>query len=216
MKAIIISIVVFFLLSTANSTSQNTISGIIYYADEPVKNAKIVFEPDGDMLKSDVNGYFSFETDKLKVTSTAIYKGLKQSVIFTETERFHNIIFIPSERKLYKLIRKSATVEKCDMFLANYPQSLHVTEVKKKLEELMFIQAYDAAVRDYNTLLLEEYLSDHPEGKYAEKARKNIEIISWQKARIENTIESYQEYLTKFPNGTAAEFAKDKITELNP
>ena len=214
MKTIINSIVVFFLLLTLGTTAQNTISGIVYYADEPVRNAKIVYKSSNRVLKSDVNGYFSFESEKSTLNTTVIYKGLKQDVSFNETERFRNIIFIPSERNLYKLIQKSPTVEKCDMFLANYTRSTHVSEVKAKLEELMFIQAYDAAVRDYNTLLLEEYLSEHPNGEYADKAHRNIEIISWQKARIDHTKEAYQSYLNKFPNGTAAKMAKEKLKEF--
>lgn len=215
MKTIINSIVVFFLLITVSTTAQNTISGIVYYADEPVKNAKVILESDNNIIKTDVNGYFSFNTEKNNINTTVIYKGAKQKVSYTETERFRNITFIPSERHLFKLIKKAATIDKCDMFLANYSNSAHTKEVKDKLEELMFIQAYDAAVRDYNTLLLEEYLSDHPKGKFAEKARKNIEIISWQKARIDNTKESYQEYLNKFPQGAASELAKEKLNELN-
>lgn len=198
---------------SSHSTAQNTISGIVYFSDIPVKNAKVTLEKTS--IKSDVNGYFRFDTDNRAAMVTVTYKGVKNTAQFTTTERFKNITLIPSEGVLAKLIKETPTIEKCDLFLANYPKSSKSEKVNEKREELLFIKAYDSAVRDYNTKMLEDYVMSHPSGKFTEKAKQNIEIITWQKARTDNSIESYKSYLAKFPSGSAVDLAKTKIEELS-
>lgn len=196
-----------------NSSAQNSISGIVYFSDIPIKNAKIIL--DNTTLKSDVNGYFQYDTNTPTLNVKVSFKGSKTSETFSKTERFKNITLVPAEKILAKLIKETPTIEKCNLFLINYATSSKVEKIKEKREELLFIKAYDSAVRDYNTKMLEDYVQTHPSGKYTEKAKQNIEIVSWQKARTDNTIESYKNYIKKFPSGSAIELAKQKIEELS-
>lgn len=72
----------------------------------------------------------------------------------------------------------------------------------ERTEQLNTIEAY------------EEFLSMHPQSKFADNARQKVEKLVWDKTLKENTIEAYQKFISKYPQSTFAENARQKIEEL--
>ena len=59
--------------------------------------------------------------------------------------------------------------------------------------------------------IMKTYLSKHPNGRYADSAKKAIEENEWKKAEILNTTSSYITYLEEYPEGKFSEIAKEII-----
>jgi hypothetical protein len=116
--------------------------------------------------------------------------------------------------KSYDLVKQKRVSNYCDTFLVTFPKSKYAEEITKLNDELFFINAYDVATKTFEIKLLEEYLEKFPNGLFKSKIKDAIDIISWQKARNKNTIESYKLYLSKFPNGKAILYAKEAISSL--
>lgn len=190
--------------------SAQQVTGIVYLIDEPVEGAKISLSSNSEKVKTDHNGYFSVNVAGLS-TMDVKYKKVSQTMTVNSITGFVDIILIPTENQLAKLIEKSPTQAKCDAFILNYPQSSKLDAVNTAKEELIFIQAYDAAVGDSNLIFLERYLTQFPNGDYRLKAEKTLDVVSWQKARCAGTQTAYQDYLSKFPNGAAVKLAKEKV-----
>lgn len=186
------------------------VTGIVYLIDEPVEGAKISLSSNSEKVKTDHNGYFSLDVAGLS-TMDIKYKNVSQSMTVNLITGFVDIILIPTENQLVKLIEKSPTFAKCDAFILNYPQSSKLDAVHVAKEALTFIQAYDAAVGDSNLVLMEKYLAQFPNGEFRSKAEKTLDVVSWQKARCAGTQTAFQDYLTKFPNGEAVKLAKEKV-----
>ena len=61
----------------------------------------------------------------------------------------------------------------------------------------------------------QKYLSEYPDGKYADSAKLKIEQISWEQVMNEASIETFNQFLSEFPNGQYASKANKKIEEIN-
>lgn len=81
-------------------------------------------------------------------------------------------------------------------------------------EKDYFIKAHALAANDFKDSLLKQYLKLYPEGEFIKKAKSTIDICAWQNACYKNTLEAYQDYLNKFPEGKAIEIAQKKIVLL--
>ena len=100
---------------------------------------------------------------------------------------------------------------------------------RKRAEQVRLDEAYWEETGGRGTEVgLRAYLSRYPDGIHSEQAQAALEEIalakrqnasveeraSWDAARAINTIASYQNYLTLYPNGAFASDAQAKITEL--
>lgn len=195
-------------------TLAQKVSGVVYYVDKPVKNAKIVNSSTGEKVKTDMNGYFEIKGTH-DAAITVKYKGIDTDTQYNGVDVYTDVVLIPSETKFYKLIEKSPSIEKCQLYLSNYSEGEHLDLVKATLEKQLFIAAYDHAVADFTLGGLKRYLKKYPKGKFAFKAAKTIDIVSWQKAKSEDTMEAYNNYLKDFPEGEAVSLAKQRMAMLN-
>lgn len=118
------------------------------------------------------------------------------------------------DKKSYKLIVKEREADYCANFLTTFPKSKYKPKVLSLYDELYYIEAYDIATKTFDVSGLKNYLVKFPEGKYRDKAGEAIDIISWQKARSENTCIAYETYLENFPQGKAVPLAKDALEKL--
>ncbi|MFC0878231.1 hypothetical protein ACE01N_16670 [Saccharicrinis sp. FJH2] len=193
-------------------TFAQKVSGVVYFVDEPVKSAKVI-NANGDQVKTDVNGYFEINAAPDAVLNI-VYKGVKRAAQLDGVDLYTDIVLVPSEKKFKKLIDNSPSVKRCELYLANYPDSKNSEEVKATLEKELFIVAYDNAVNDFNLRGLKSYLETYPEGQFAAKAEKTVDIVSWQKAKSQDTMEAYNAYLEQFPNGEAVSLAKSRMAML--
>ncbi|MFB6320722.1 hypothetical protein [Saccharicrinis sp. FJH54] len=201
------------LIFSAYSFAQK-VSGVVYFVDEPVKNAKVENTVNGELVKTDVNGYFEITAAPDALLSIK-YKGVSQHTQLDGVDVYKDIVLIPSEKKFKKLIDNSPSVKKCELYLANYPEGKNAVLVKDVLEKEVFISAYDNAVGNFNLEGLNAYLSSYPNGRFAAKASKTIDIVSWQKAKSQDTMEAYNTYLEQFPNGEAVSLAKSRMAMLD-
>jgi hypothetical protein len=167
----------------------------------------------GVVVKTDVNGYFTLDAQS-DAELLVSYKGLKVETQLNGVDNYADIVLIPNEKKLKRLIENEPSIDKCLAYLEHYPAGKYLTEVNIILEEQRFISAFDAAVGTYNLAQLKSYIQLYPQGQYAEKASKTIDIVSWQKAKSQNTMEAYNTYLENFPNGEAASLAKSRMAML--
>jgi len=60
-------------------------------------------------------------------------------------------------------------------------------------------------------LLLKIIWKNNPNGKYVKKAKEKIEELKWLQADAANTIDAYTEYLSEYPEGKMADYAKELI-----
>ena len=195
------------------TTLAQKVSGVVYFVDEPVKNAKVVNTDNGQKVVTDENGYFAIDAE-LDANLSVKFKRTSLLATLNGLDAYVDLVLIPSEKSFYKLIKTHPSAKKCELFVANNPNSKYVSEVSSILEEQVFISAYDNAVANYSLNGLENYLASYPDGKYAAKANKTIDIVSWQKAKSQDTMEAYNGYLEKFPNGEAVSLAKNKVAML--
>lgn len=194
-------------------TYSQQLSGIVYLVDEPVKGAVINAEQTGMSVKSDDNGYFSLEVP-VNTSINVKYKGLNKSVLNKGLDAYVDVVLVPSEKRFSRMIELTPSIESCRLFLTSYPESSKNKFVADKLEELIYIKAYDEAVAQYNLTGLRNYLEKYPEGQFAQNAAKTVDIVSWQMAKTEDTLEAYNAYLQEFPDGEAVQLARQKVAML--
>ncbi len=125
------------------------------------------------------------------------------------------------------------TLEGYREYLAAFPDGKHKDDAQAEID------AYDnkawATAEQRNTIAgYEDYLEAWPEGLHASKAKERIaqmkaaaearrkdaaeraaaEAADWDRAARENTVESYQTYLTKHPSGPNAAEAQTRMDRL--
>ena len=61
----------------------------------------------------------------------------------------------------------------------------------------------------------EEYLQEHPDGKYVTEAREGLEELHWHEAEGTNTVEAFGKYLQNHPDGKYAVQARERIDDLD-
>lgn len=72
----------------------------------------------------------------------------------------------------------------------------------KKAQEIGTIASY------------ENFLEKHPEGKFSNEAKMEIDRLQYEKAKVSDTIETYGHYLSKNKNGRFIKEANSRIEEL--
>lgn len=196
------------LLTAVVSLNAQSFKGVVLLADKPVKGAVITDSNSNIIAKTNSNGEFTLEQSISKAVVS--YKNTSKEHSF-ETLAFSTIVLVPSEKQLLKMIAKEPSINKCSLFLEAYPQSASISEVTAQKEELTFIAAYDNAVTTYNVDGLDAYLLSYPNGTYANKATQTMEVISWQYARLQDTPQSYNDFLAKYPDSKTATEAVARI-----
>lgn len=115
------------------------------------------------------------------------------------------------EQNSYEFIMKTRNLNQCYDFELAFPKSKYLKEIGNLKDELFFIDAYGRATKNFQIDSLNLYLENFPKGNYKGKVLEIIDIISWQKARTDNTLMSYQNYIKKFPQGKAVKYAREAI-----
>ncbi len=118
------------------------------------------------------------------------------------------------DKKSYKFVVKERNADYCATYLTTFSESKYKAKVAELYDELFYIAAYDKATATFDVSDLETYLVKFANGKYREKAGEAVDIISWQKARSENTVLAYKGYINDFPKGKAVSLAKKAVAEL--
>lgn len=119
------------------------------------------------------------------------------------------------DKKSFKMVSKERNTSYCKTFLDAFPESKYRIKVVALYDELSYIDAYAAATNTYTVEGLKQYITAFPKGKYVEKAKEAIDVVSWQNAKNLNTKAAYQHYLQHFPEGKAKVLAERALEEWN-
>ncbi len=101
---------------------------------------------------------------------------------------------------------------------------------RKRQEELADIDFWQRTGANGTAPDYRAYLSRYPEGLYADQARRELEVLErderealaaeerefWDGIVARNDLAAYREYLERYPNGTYAATARNKVAELSP
>lgn len=101
-----------------------------------------------------------------------------------------------------------------EQFLADYPLSLHRTEVEQRLAQIKAQQAeWDKACRG-DRATLQAFLDKHPDSFHARRCAHLIDSIDWQEALADTTGKGIDRYLEQHPEGIYADVAAKRKNDL--
>jgi putative component of toxin-antitoxin plasmid stabilization module len=75
-------------------------------------------------------------------------------------------------------------------------------------------EQWDDASNTHTIEAYEKFLSKHPDGEYAKRARYRLMELYYKKARDANTVAAYRQFLNQYPEGEFSKWALDKIVDL--
>ena len=151
------------------------------------------------------------------------------------------------DNKAWATAEQRQTLSGYEDYLEAWPEGLHASKAREKIAEIKARAeaiAKDAAERaaqdsaDWDKAALENtldsygrYLTQQPRGKWVNEAQKRIEQIkvdqaaaaasaadrqAWEQAKTANRADSYQQYLTSYPQGAYVPQAIAAIEQLKP
>lgn len=122
------------------------------------------------------------------------------------------------EKANYEKACNQGTLEAYNEYLSMYPKGKYVQDVKSRivaLERKKEKEYYDYACKVETPQALQIYIDKYPNGQFVQEAKGKIEDMElWKKAKAENTIASYRNYLITSKNKSYAQLANDAITDL--
>lgn len=196
-----------------NANAQTrVISGQVNGINGAIEGAEVTIEK--QTVTTNNEGKFSIEAPLNKVAAKVEFKRMEATKMVESDLNNFTVVLVPKEKKLFKAIDEEQQIRLCDIYLDYYPNGKNIDKVNSIKEKQIFIKAYDVAASQFSDTALQNYLKLYPDGQYKQKALDAIEIAAWQKARYENTVDAYQKYINKYPNGKATELAKKKIADL--
>ena len=110
---------------------------------------------------------------------------------------------------------KSNTINSYNAFINKFPQSQNKSEALRRIKELEDAQKWEQ-VRRVNTIDgYQKYIDAG--GIYKDKAYEQIDKLYWDKARLSDNIEAYEDYLSRTTKYTKSyrKAAQDKIEKIS-
>ncbi len=84
-------------------------------------------------------------------------------------------------------------------FMEEYPDSLHVAEAIKRIEEQNYVRATELG----SASAYADYLDQHPEGSNSDAARTNHARLLFEEGKEECSAEKMQNYIDLYPDGAS-------------
>lgn len=106
------------------------------------------------------------------------------------------------EQKAFDALQGSSNMQLYENYMVKYPDGRHIEEVKrlyavvKQEYEQFYSEVYDAGRK-----ALVDYMNEFPESPYIKICEQRLDSIDWKEAKTENTVESYEKYLTIHQDG---------------
>lgn len=102
------------------------------------------------------------------------------------------------------------TPEAYQSYIDQYPEGMHIADVRHRLDEKNFKIAEEA-----NTAAaFEKYLEQHPDGTHATEARDEAKKLAWEEAERTNTVEAMVAYKEKYGKGAAGLMVQKRLDAL--
>ena len=107
-----------------------------------------------------------------------------------------------AEEQAYLLLENCNNPLNYEDFIARFPNSTHIDNVRARLQEL---QREDAAWLEISSKMdvkqLQEFVDVHPNSPYKKAALQKIDSLDWKQADKKGTAAAYDAYITKHDNG---------------
>lgn len=107
-----------------------------------------------------------------------------------------------AEEQAYGLLENCNDPLNYEDFIARFPSSKHIEDVRARLQEL---QREDAAWLEISSKLsakeLQDFVDQHPTSPYRKAALQKIDSIDWREADRRGTAAAYDAYINKHDNG---------------
>ncbi|MCR4994217.1 MAG: zinc ribbon domain-containing protein [Bacteroidales bacterium] len=101
-----------------------------------------------------------------------------------------------SEEQAYQLLRDCNDPLNYEDFIARYPDSEHLDEVRLKLKELQREDAlWEVVANSGNIDNLKSYIENHPHSPYVKVALHKIDSLEWREADKLGTSDAYNTYI---------------------
>ncbi len=112
-----------------------------------------------------------------------------------------------SEEKAFNLLRDCNDPLNFEDFIARYPNSEHLEEVRAQLRELQKEDAvWEVVAGSSNTEDYRNFIQTHPRSPFVKVAQHKIDSLDWREADSKGTSEAYDRYI-------AAHAAGEYVTE---
>lgn len=106
------------------------------------------------------------------------------------------------EQHAYELLQDCSTPDRYEDFIARFPKSSHIDDVRERLKVVAKQQEEWAKLIVSGTRKeLKKFVVEHPTSPYVKVAQSRIDSLDWAEASEANTLEAVTEYVTTHPDG---------------
>ena len=110
---------------------------------------------------------------------------------------------IASEEKAYAMLQDCNDPLNFEDFIARFPNSKYVPDVRERLKNLQQEDALWAqACKSLNITALQNYVDTHPTSPHKKEALFKIDSIEWRQAEQQGTSAAFEAYIERHENGT--------------
>jgi len=136
---------------------------------------------------------------------------MKKSVLFTLPLVLLTIIFACSgDKSDYDKAIRENSIQACENFLQNHPDSKYNSVMEERLAELHFIDAESTnTVAGYR-----EFLAKYPDSKLKAKANNCLDSLLFAEALEYNNADSLESFMDRYPQNNFLEQARQKHEEI--
>jgi len=110
---------------------------------------------------------------------------------------------IASEEKAYAALQDCNDPLNYEDFIARFPNSKYVDDVRDRLKELEQEDAlWNKVLSSHDVNALQNYIDTHPTSPHKKEALHKIDSIDWRQAKQQETSAAFEAYIERHPDGT--------------
>ena len=107
-----------------------------------------------------------------------------------------------TEERAYALLVDCKDPLNFEDFIAQFPNSKHIDDVRKRLKELQMAKdEWEAALATGNVQKLHDFIKTHPDSPFRKQALSRIDSLDWLEANTKGTSVAYQYYIDQHETG---------------
>lgn len=107
-----------------------------------------------------------------------------------------------SEERAYDLLRDCNDPLNYEDFIARYPMSRHMDDVRRRLQELRNEeQLWQQICQQNDVMRFKDFISNHPTSPFKKVALHKIDSLDWREAERLSTFAAYDAYIQHHDNG---------------
>lgn len=115
----------------------------------------------------------------------------------------------------YNKLSDSTDIKQYERFLDDYPNSVYYNEVHEQYIDMKeSLDDWKAVSATNNAAELESFIASHPQSAFEKQAKERIDSLLWTQALRYNSIEFYNDYLMRVPEGKYIAEAQTKLKKL--